>query len=466
MKVETQTNKNVIKIALIGKVNTGKSTLFNRLIEEDKAISFEKAGTTRDRNYGICNWQGKKFQIIDTGGLTKEKETSEIDHKVKENIKAAIKEADIIFFVTEIKKLDSYAKKGSIITEFERNISKLVKRSKKPTILVLNKADNPKKRKWANNKRWKALGLGKPKAISSANGSGIGDLLDLTIGKTKDIKPKTSKTISSKSIKVSIIGKPNAGKSTLFNAILGEEQVITSKIPHTTRGPQDTFFIFKDEKTEEKTPITLVDTAGIRKQRKVKSGIEKIGVQRSLKAMRKSDVIIMVVQANKPPTAQDKALTRLALDSKKALVIAINKCDLLSKKEYQMLTRSNLVYNKLPMAKFAPRVFISAKESQGIDVLIKTVLEANQNQQKKLKDKELNKFLNELAEEKGFKNKVWKRIKITQTKTKPIEFSLLCPKIIMKRRQIKKAHFNIIKKAIREEWSFEGAPIFIKTKCI
>jgi len=211
MEKQTQ-DDNVIKIALIGKVNSGKSTLFNRLIEKEKAISFQQAGTTRDRNYGICNWDNKQFEIIDTGGLTKKPEIEEIDKQVEENIKAAIKEADIIFFVTEIKNLNKLDDKGTIITDFERNIAKIVKKSKKPNIFILNKADNPKKREWKNDDKWKSLGLGKPVAISSINGSGIGDLLDLTIEKTKNIKTKNKVKNSDKSIKVSIVGKPNAGK--------------------------------------------------------------------------------------------------------------------------------------------------------------------------------------------------------------------------------------------------------------
>jgi len=466
MKSQKKDNQKIINIALIGKVNSGKSTLFNRLIEERKAMSFQKAGTTRDRNYGICHWQGEKFQIIDTGGLTQEKDNQEIDQKVKENIKTAIKEADIIFFVTETKNLGSLKRPGDIITDFERNISQMIKKSQKPTILILNKSDNLKKRKWAKNKKWLALGFGKPIPISSANGSGIGDLLDLTIEKTKDIKKKKiAKKGPDKSIKISIIGRPNVGKSTLFNAILGKKQVIVSSTPHTTRGPQDTFLFYKSKELDKKIPLTLIDTAGIRKKRKVKPGIEKIGVDRSFRAMKKSDVIIIVLTAQKPPSHQDKTLIRLALKTKKAMVIAINKCDLLSKKEYRLFTKSNLIYNKLPMAKFAPRVFISAKRKKGINILVKSIIQASKNQQKNISEKKLNIFLKELIKKKGFKKEVWERIDFLQTKTNPLEFSLICPKIIMKRRQVKKAHFNIIKKALREKWDFTGAPIFIKTKC-
>ncbi len=465
MQSEKRNKQKIIKIALVGKVNTGKSTLFNRLIEEKKAISFKHSGTTRDKNYGLCYWRDKKFQIIDTGGLTKEKTKTEIDKKVKENVKTAIKEADIIFFITEVKKLESEKEKGTILTDLERNIAKIIKKSKKPSILVLNKADKPKKRSWAENKAWKALGLGKPIAVSSVNGSGIGDLLDITIEKTKKIKPKLTTLPPKQAVKVSIVGKPNVGKSSLFNAIIGRQEVIVSNKPHTTRGPQDTFLYYDSPKFEKLLPITLIDTAGIRKKRKIRPGIEKIGVNRSLRAMRKSDLIIIVVAANEEPGFQEKTLIRLALKTKKALIIVINKCDLLTKKEYRLFTRSNLVYNKLPMATFAPRIFISAKEKQGINVLMQTILEVNQNQNKEITEKELNEFLDKVVKEKNFKQEIWQRINIIQTKKDPLEFTLICPRIIIKRKQIIKPHFNIIKKALRENFYLEGAPIFIKTKC-
>lgn len=434
----------MLKIALVGQANVGKSTLFNRLIAESKAIVSPIPGTTRDCNSGICSWRGKKFIIIDTGGITKTKPLTEIEKGVSRQIIKAIKQADIIFFLIEIRPpFDSLT--GLPISDFEREISRLIKKTKKPCYLILNKADNPQKRNWAKSFYWQNLGFGQPLAISSANGSGVGDLLDRVCRDfcQKKIKIENVNILS----RIAIIGRPNVGKSTLLNALLKEEKAIVSSQPHTTREPQDTLIYF------QKKPYLLIDTAGIRQKRKINSVLEKIGVEKSFKILARADIVLMILDASEQITHQDKALIDLIKKSGKGMIFIVNKCDL--ERAYQP---------ELKAISWAPIIFISAKTGENIEKIFPLIEQVRKNQLTQFKQEELNEILKQTIIKEGWLKKYWGRAKIRQIKTRPIEFFLDIPKNLIGKKFFSPKHINILKKEIRKKWPLDGITFEIKMR--
>ena len=470
----------MIKIALIGQVNVGKSTFFNRLISEPKAIISKIPGTTRDRNYGLCQWQGQNLTFIDTGGLDLEKKSSgEIEKQTRKQIIKAIEETDLVFFLIEIRPAPPSSGPPSDLTElggppisnFEREVSRIIKKSKKPCFLILNKADNPKKRDWAKSQTWLKLGFGQPFAISAANGSGIGDLLDEVIKKLAENRsPQIDKTGVQRAgvpLKVAIVGKPNVGKSTLLNTLLGEEKVIVSSLPHTTRGPQDTLIYHQNQ------PLLLIDTAGIRRKSKIKLGIEQIGVKKSLRVIQKSDLVLMVLDVTQEISHQDKALLSLIIKNKKGLILVVNKCDLApsvslpvsfgNKGRKKKTTGSHSVGGFVGgMAQWAPIIFISAKTGENVKKIFNLIQEVEKNRCRWIKNKELTDFLEQIILGKKFNQKIWAKIKIEQIDIRPPKFVLKTSKSIIKKKVVPQAQINIIEKEIRKKWPFKGTPIIIK----
>ncbi|MBL7141894.1 ribosome biogenesis GTPase Der [Patescibacteria group bacterium] len=470
----------MIKIALIGQVNVGKSTFFNRLISEPKAIISKIPGTTRDRNYGLCQWQGQNLTFIDTGGLDLEKKSSgEIEKQTRKQIIKAIEETDLVFFLIEIRPAPPSSgppsggppSSGPPISNFEREVSRIIKKSKKPCFLILNKADNPKKRDWAKSQTWLKLGFGQPFAISAANGSGIGDLLDEVIKKLAENRsPQIDKTGVQRAgvpLKVAIVGKPNVGKSTLLNTLLGEEKVIVSSLPHTTRGPQDTLIYHQNQ------PLLLIDTAGIRRKSKIKLGIEQIGVKKSLRVIQKSDLVLMVLDVTQEISHQDKALLSLIIKNKKGLILVVNKCDLApsvslpvsfgNKGRKKKTTGSHSVGGFVGgMAQWAPIIFISAKTGENVKKIFNLIQEVEKNRCRWIKNKELTDFLEQIILGKKFNQKIWAKIKIEQIDIRPPKFVLKTSKSIIKKKVVPQAQINIIEKEIRKKWPFKGTPIIIK----
>ncbi|MBL7054013.1 ribosome biogenesis GTPase Der [Patescibacteria group bacterium] len=449
------------KIALIGQVNVGKSTLFNRLIEEKKAIITNLPGTTRDRNYGICKWRGNDLIIIDTGGIEIKKGEQEIlDKEIKKQIDKAITEVDLIFFIIENRH------PVLPISNFEQQVSKIIKKSNKPAILILNKSDNPKKRMDANSPEWLNFGFKKPVAISAINGGGVGDLLDESMKYiNKDNANMLNKIKPANIVKVSIIGKPNVGKSTLLNALLGEEKVITSPTPNTTRGPQDTLIkvknTFSDDKQYEKElDILLIDTAGIRRKAKVKSLIERIGTTMSLKMIKKSDIILMVLDSSAKVSYQDKTLVRLISERKKALIVVVNKCDLWETKGKKW--KAETPNFTVPTAKWTQILFVSAKTGENVKKIFKSIFIVRGNQNRQINEKELNNLLKDVVAKTKLKDDIWEKIKIFHKQTNPHIFMLKMPPKFIRRKLINDAQMNVVKKAIRQKWDFSGIQIEIR----
>ncbi len=330
-------------VAIVGRPNVGKSTIFNRIINERVSIVEDTPGVTRDRIYAHANWLGRNFSLIDTGGI--QLGNDEFNEEIKAQAEVAIDEADVIVFLTDV---------TAHLTLMDETIAKMLFKTNKPVILAVNKADNPEQRNDIFD--FYSLGLGDPIPISGAHGTGIGDLLDEII---KNF-PEENELEEDDTVKFSFIGRPNVGKSSLVNALLGEERVIVSDIEGTTRDAIDTKF------TADGTEFTMVDTAGIRKRGKVYEKTEKYAVMRALSAIDRSDVVLVVIDAETGIIEQDKHVAGYAHEAGRGIVIVVNKWDLIEKDNHSMKEFETKVRQEFSYLEYAPIVFVSARTKQRI----------------------------------------------------------------------------------------------------
>ncbi len=432
-------------VAIVGRPNVGKSALFNRLIGERLAIVEDEPGTTRDRVYGTTDWRGLEFTLVDTGGLQDEEEieastVAEIARRTRDQARSAISEADVIVFMVDSK---------SGLTSGDHEIADLLRRTDKPTILGANKADNVERRDSVYE--FYELGLGEPIAISALHGSGTGDLLDAI---AEALPHSDEDEVEFEGPAIAIVGRPNVGKSRLVNALLGQERAIVSDVPGTTRDSLDTHLEWNG------TPVTLIDTAGIRRRGRVETGIEQYSVLRSMRAIDRSDVVLMVVDATEPFTAQDLHIAGYVEEQKKGIVVVVNKWDLIEKDTYTMDEYRALAAKELVFVPYAPIAFISAKYGQRVHQVVDLALEVVKERKKRIPTSALNKMLREAVANHPPSSKSGKLIKFfygTQVDIEPPTFVFFCsdPKAI---------HFSYrryIENKLREQFSFTGTPIRI-----
>lgn len=425
-------------VAIVGRPNVGKSTLFNRIIKERLAIVEDEPGVTRDRNYAQAEWMGHNFDLIDTGGITWE------DGKIEEEIRAqaeiAIDEADVIVMLCSV---------VNGVTDLDERVAQLLYRTKKPIILAINKADNPELR--AEVYDFYSLGLGDPIPVSGSHGTGIGDLLDKIVSKfPRELDKKDKDTIS-----FSVIGRPNVGKSSIVNKLLGEKRVIVANQEGTTRDAIDTPFIGKDG-----TKFRLIDTAGIRRRGKVYEKTEKYSVMRALSAIDRSDVVLLVLDASTGIREQDKHVAGYAHDAGRGLIIVVNKWDIPKKdsgsgKDFEQVIRQEFQY-----LDYAPILFVSAKTGQRIDQIPEIVKEVYKNENQRIQSSVLNDLLLEASKLVPTPLVKGKRLRVyymTQVKTNPPTFVVFVndPELM---------HFSyqrFLVNQLRENFNFEGTPIKI-----
>ena len=341
-------------VAIVGKPNVGKSTFFNYIVGSKISIVEDTPGVTRDRVYAEANWRGRNFTVIDTGGIEPESEDI-ILSQMREQANIAIEIADVIIFLTDIKQ-------G--VTAADQDIAVMLRKSKKPVILACNKADEFGTEPDSNIYEFYNLGLGDPYAISAANAKGIGDLLDAVYESFPEKDPSEDETGVTK---VAIIGKPNVGKSSLVNKILGENRVIVSNIAGTTRDAIDSEF------ENEFGKYVLIDTAGIRKKSKVEERIEKFSVMRTMLAIERADVCLMMIDANEGVTDQDAKIAGEAHEAGKGIIIVVNKWDEYEKETGTLEKYTKEVYAKLAYLSYAPIIFISAKTGQRVNKLFEMI---------------------------------------------------------------------------------------------
>lgn len=429
-------------VAIVGRPNVGKSTFFNYIVGKRISIVQDEPGVTRDRIYADATWKGKTFTLIDTGGIEPESEDI-IVSQMRTQANIAIDIADVIIFLTDIKQ-------G--VTAADKEISLMLKKSKKPIVLVCNKADNYGKTS-DDIYEFYNLGLGDPYPVSSVNAIGIGDVLDAIYEEF----PETEKEDDNEAIKVAVIGKPNVGKSSLVNKILGENRVIVSDIAGTTRDAIDSEF------ENEFGKYVFIDTAGIRRKSKVEEKIEKYSVMRSVLAVERADVCLLMIDANEGVTEQDKKIAGEAHEAGKASIIVINKWDAYEKDEHTIEEYKKKVYEELAYLSYAPIIFISAKTGQRVNKLFELINQvANQNALR-VSTSVLNQVLNEaiaIVQPPTDKGKRLKIYYMTQASTKP-------PTFVVFVNDKKLFHFSYeryLVNQIRKEFTLTGTPVRIMVR--
>ena len=427
-------------VAIIGKPNVGKSTFFNYLVGSRVSIVQDTPGVTRDRIYADTNWRGRNFTLIDTAGIEPDSEDI-ILSQMREQASLAISMADVIIFLTDIRQ-------G--ITAADQEIAVMLKKSGKPVVLVCNKADNFEKDREEIYEFYN-LGLGDPYPISASNAIGIGDVLDQIY---ESFPEKTSDEDEDDIIKVAVIGKPNVGKSSLINKILGENRTIVSDIAGTTRDAIDSRF------ENEKGKYILIDTAGIRKKSKVKESIEKFSIMRTLLAIERADVCLMMIDALEGVTDQDAKIAGEAHEAGKGIIIVVNKWDEYEKETGTLEKYKKEIYNKLSYLSYAPIIFISAKTGQRVNKLFDMINHVNEQNSMRVTTSVLNQVINEAIAIVQPPTDKGKRLKIfygTQASTKPPTFV-----IFVNDKEL--FHFSYERYLInqfRKEFGLEGTPVRI-----
>ena len=427
-------------VAIIGNPNVGKSTFFNYLVGQRLSIVEDTPGVTRDRVYGETNWRGKDFTIIDTGGI-EEKANDVISIQMRLQAELAIDVADVIVFITDV---------TTGITPDDRDIALMLKRSKKPIVLVCNKVDDFKKLE-NDTYEFYNLGLGRPYPISSAHAKGIGDVLDAIY---EHLPEKDENDEDKEYIKVAIIGKPNVGKSSLVNKILGENRSIVSNIAGTTRDAIDSKF------ENEHGKYIFIDTAGLRRHSKVEENIEKYSVLRTELAIERADVCLLMIDANEGVTEQDTKIAGKAHEAGKAVIIAINKWDEYNKENGTLENYTKDVYNKLSYLSYAPILFISAKTGQRVEKLFELINEVSNNNAMRIATSVLNELLAEavaIVQPPTDKGKRLKVLYMTQVSTKPPTFAIF----VNDKKLFHFSYERYIVNKLRQEFNFKGTPIRI-----
>lgn len=426
-------------VCLVGKPNVGKSSIFNRLIKENKSIIMDTPGVTRDRIYGKVEFNNKRFHLIDTGGISLGDDDFQKDILAQATL--AIDEADLVLFVVDgIEDIDAS----------DRKVAEILHRSSKPVIVVVNKLDNDKRKD--NLYNFYELGFSELVAVSASHNIGINELLN-TI--TKDLPEED--IIDDDTIKFSIIGRPNVGKSSLINALLNEDRAIVSDIAGTTRDAIDTKFKYNHEE------ITVIDTAGMRKKGKIYESVEKYSLIRSLKAIDRSDVCVLVIDASTGIIEHDKHIASYALDAGKGIVICVNKWDTINNPDSDIKHWKEEIKNEFQFIPYAHVVFLSAKTKKRVSTLMPEVINAYNNNRKEVKTSLLNNIIMEavsLHEPPSYKGKRLKIYFVSQTGNCPPKFTFS----VNNKGLVHFSYERYLENQIRNNIDFDGTPIILQFK--
>jgi GTPase len=428
-------------VAVVGRPNVGKSTLFNRFVGERTAIVHDEPGVTRDRHYAETDWAGKHFTLVDTGGYVPASEDI-IEAAIREQAQVAIEEADVVLFVVD-------GKTGPLPADSD--IASVLRKAQKKVVLVVNKVDGDLAGPVVAE--FFSLGLGEPVPVSALVGRRVGDLLDVV---TRDI-PTVDPGETDPRMKLAIIGKPNVGKSSLVNALLQEDRHIVTNIPGTTRDPLDAVLRHQGEE------ILLVDTAGLRRKSKIKESVEFFSTVRTLKSIDRCDVAVVLLDATQGLEHQDLRIIETAVERKRGVVIAVNKWDLIEKDDRTARAYEKALQERLRMYDFLPIMFISALNRQRIYKVIDMAKTVNAEQNRRISTSELNDLLMKDVKHYPPRSRSGKEIKIkfiSQVKVKPPIFAFFCnePKMI------DDVYRRYLENKIREHYTFRGVPVFLSFK--
>ncbi|MFZ5917073.1 MAG: ribosome biogenesis GTPase Der [Chloroflexota bacterium] len=441
-------------VALVGRPNTGKSTLFNRLVGEPQAIVSEVPGTTRDRLYGDCLWNGVWFNVVDTGGIEilteRRRQAGEPEdfllsasphylREIRAQAEMAIAEADVVVMVADVR---------DGITAADQAVADVLRASKKPVLIAANKADNVQ----MDDQAWDfySLGLSEVLPISAINGKGVADLLDRVVEalphRVMEEQPEDE------SVRMAILGRPNVGKSSLLNKLLRQERSIVSPVPGTTRDAIDTHLVW------EGVPITLIDTAGIRRRGKVEPGLERYSVLRAMRAIGRCDVALLLIDATEGVTDQDAHIAGYILDEHKSVVVVVNKWDAIEKDTYTMVEWTKRIRSELKFLDYVPVLFISALTGQRVQQVIPTALAVQEARLIRIPTSELNHIVQEAAARHAPPSKAGRQLKLlfaTQSSVDP-------PTFVFFVNDTRLAHFSYqryLENRLREQYGFTGTPL-------
>ncbi|HET7578568.1 MAG TPA: ribosome biogenesis GTPase Der [Bacillales bacterium] len=425
-------------VAIVGRPNVGKSTIFNRVAGERLAIVEDIPGVTRDRVYHPAEWLGREFNLIDTGGIVLSSEP--ISVQIRQQAEIGIDEADVLIFMVD-------GKEG--LTSADQEVAQILYRSNKPVVLAVNKIDHPKQSEEIFD--FYSLGLGEPYPISGAHGRGVGDLLDEVIGHFPDQnEDEYDETV----IRFSLIGRPNVGKSSLVNSILGRERVIVSDVPGTTRDAIDTSF------TRDGQDYVIIDTAGMRRRGKVYENTERYSVLRARRAIERSDVALVVINGEEGIIEQDKKIAGYAYEAGRGIIIVVNKWDAVEKDDRTMRNFEKEIRNHFSFLDFAPILFVSAKTRQRLNKLLPMVEQVDENHSLRVKTSVLNDCIMDAVAMNPTPTRKGQKLKIsyaTQVSVKPPTFVIFV-------NDPERMHFSyerFLENQIRETFGFQGTPIRI-----
>ncbi len=441
-------------VALVGRPNVGKSTLFNRLVGERKSIVEDEPGTTRDRVYAPAEWTNRPFLLVDTGGIdigstdkaplkgdqpeTLSRASRDFVREIRQQAELAIEEADVVVFLTD-------AKDG--LTEADRDVAEILRRSSRPVLLAVNKADNDSRRQAALE--FYELALGEPYPISALHGTGTGDLLDEIVAKI----PLVPEEPESDAVRIAIVGRPNVGKSSLLNALLQEERSIVSPIAGTTRDAIDT------ELTWEGQKIVLIDTAGIRRRGKVEIGVEKYSVLRAVNAIQRCDVALLLIDAVDGITAQDAHVAEFILEAFKSVAVIVNKWDAVEEKDTNTINEYTAdIRHRMKFLDYVPVLFISAKTRQRVSKVLPLAMGIAQQRSVRISTSELNRILRDAMVSHPAPSRKGKPLKFlyaTQPETQPPTFVIF----VNDKGLVHFSYERFLENRIREVYPFEGTPI-------
>ncbi|MGD1118264.1 MAG: ribosome biogenesis GTPase Der [Dehalococcoidales bacterium] len=422
-------------VAIVGRPNTGKSTLLNRIVKRPVAITEDLPGTTRDRNMADVEWGGVEFTLVDTGGLEIDPRTT-IARGVKAQVETAIRQADVIINVVD-------AVDG--VTPLDLEIAETLRKANKPILLAANKADNPKRETAALE--FYELGLGEPLPISAHHGRGVAELLDKIVELLPSHPPEEVKP---ESINVAIVGRPNVGKSMLLNALVGDERAIVDATPGTTRDAVDTPFEFEGQR------MLLIDTAGIRRRGKIKAGVEQYSVVRSFRAIDRADVVLLVLDATEMVTSQDTHIAGYIQEAYKGIIIIANKWDLIDNKD--IIAWNKLVKSEFKFASYAPIMYTSAKSGQGVDQIMPQVIQVYRERFKRLSTATVNNVIQQAVASHNRPASQGKQLKIlyaTQAEANP-------PTFVFFTNDARLVHFSyrrFLENTLRQAFGFTGTPL-------
>ena len=422
-------------VALVGRPNVGKSALFNRIVGHDTAIVSEEAGTTRDRHFARAEWQGRGFFLVDTGGITDDSREP-MDRAVRQQVETAIDEADLLLMVVD-------GKNG--LHPIDRRVAEILRESGKPFIVVVNKVDNPSDPGW-----YEFFELGsEPIPVSAINGKQSGDLLDLVVSRIPEVAPEPQD-----SLRIAVIGRPNVGKSSFINKLLGEERLVVSETAGTTRDAIDSTIKYHGEE------LVFVDTAGLRRQARVNDGIEFYSALRSRRAIERADLCLLLIDATEKLNNQDLKIAALAWEAGRGLIVIVNKWDLFEKDDKSAQRFEKECREKAPFLAFVPFLFTSAKTGLRVNKVLDVILEVSAERMKRITTSEVNERLGELIKRLQPPQAAGREVKLnyaTQVDVAPPTFAIFGnhPDLVQEH------YVRYLHNGFRESWGFRGNPVRI-----